>query len=522
MKSQNVHDDADKNRVVGETMNRKKMIYAAALAAVVGGMVSLPAFATEGPYIGSRIGVNKAGTQTYDWKGQQTILPVPQQPIVVEDGLMDNSGESIADYKYKGGFAFGWVGGYSFANGLRPEFELDFRTDKPKSIDFLTAGVLGNDEADTSKVKFDSSTAFVNLWYDFFPGSRFHPYLGGGGGVIRYTMNHFRENVVALGRHTDGTIISVVTPVLEDTRRSDDARFAYQGGAGLRYDFSDQFTIGLDYRYVKGGTGKFYVYRLQPQTHFDSDYQAQSLFLSIDWYFHRPAAPVAPAAAPEVTVAPPPPDTDGDGVIDDLDMCPGTPAGTPVNDKGCPLPPPPPPCKIPQPGERVSLAGCGTGDIIVLRGVNFDFDKASLTANAKSILDNVGDELVANPQINVEIGGHTDSRGSDEYNQQLSEHRAASVVQYLVGRGVDSQRMTSAGYGETQPVADNDTDEGRELNRRVELKIVGASADGSMAIPAAPAAQPAAAAEQGGMEQPAADAAAAAPEAENPFASATP
>ncbi|WP_428311891.1 OmpA family protein [Hydrocarboniphaga sp.] len=508
-------------------MNRKKMIYAAALAAIVGGLVSRPAQATEGPYIGARIGASKAGTQTYDWKGQQTVLPVPQQPIIVEDQLMDNSGESIADYKYKAGLAYGWVGGYSFANGLRPEFELDFRTDKPKSIDFLTAGTAGNAEAETKNVSFDTSTVFLNLWYDFFPGSSFHPYIGGGGGVIRYTMNHFRENVVAVGRHTDGTVISVITPTVEDTRRSDDARFAYQGGAGLRYDFSDQFTVGLDYRYVKGGTGKFYVYRLQPQTHFDADYDAQSVFLSLDWYFHKPAAAVAPAAAPAVTVAPPPPDSDGDGVIDDLDMCPGTPPGTPVNDKGCPLPPPPPPCKIPAPGERVSLAGCGTGDVIVLRGVNFDFDKASLTPNAKAILDNVGDELVANPQINVEIGGHTDSRGSDEYNQNLSDRRASSVVQYLVGRGINSERMTSVGYGETQPIADNDTDEGRELNRRVELKIVGASADGSMAIPSKPEPQPMPASEPSSMEQQPtvaepASAAEPAAEGENPFASATP
>ncbi|MDB5971628.1 MAG: OmpA family protein [Hydrocarboniphaga sp.] len=490
-------------------MNRKKAYYTAALAAIVGGLVSVPVFATEGPYIGARVGANKAGTQTYDWNGRQTILPVPQQPIPVEDQLMDNTGESIADYKYKTGLVFGYVGGYSFANGLRPEFEIDFRQDKPKSIDFLTAGAINSNNDSTQHVALDSTSAFINLWYDFFPSSSFHPYLGGGGGVIRYTMNHFRENVVATGRHTDGTVISVITPVLEDTRRSDDATFAYQGGAGIRYDFNEQLTIGLDYRYVKGGTGQFYVYRLQPETHFDADYQAQSVFLSVDWYFHKKPAPVAPPAPAVVAVAPPPPDTDGDGVIDDLDKCPGTPLGTPVDDKGCPLPPPPPPCKAPQAGERVSLAGCGTGDVIVLRGVNFEFDKARLTPNAKLILDSVGDELVANPQINVELGGHTDSKGSDEYNQVLSDKRANSVVQYLVGRGVDSSRMTAVGYGETQPVADNDTDEGRELNRRVELKIVGASADGSMAVPVKAPADPA-------------PADAPAPEAENPLSNATP
>jgi OOP family OmpA-OmpF porin len=155
-------------------------------------------------------------------------------------------------------------------------------------------------------------------------------------------------------------------------------------------------------------------------------------------------------------------DDDGDGQVD-------FPA-----DKGCTAADDPDetdPCKAPAPGERVSLKGCGTGDVIVLRGVNFEFDKANLTANAKTILDNVGEELAAYPEIKVEVGGHTDAKGSDEYNQSLSERRAASVVKYLASKGVASDRMTSAGYGETKPVADNESDEGRELNRRVELRI---------------------------------------------------
>jgi outer membrane protein OmpA-like peptidoglycan-associated protein len=103
--------------------------------------------------------------------------------------------------------------------------------------------------------------------------------------------------------------------------------------------------------------------------------------------------------------------------------------------------------------------------------VNFDFDKSTLTANAKTILDNVAEELAAYPAIKVEVGGHTDAKGSDEYNQSLSERRAASVMKYLASKDVASDRMTSAGYGESKPVADNETDEGRELNRRVELRI---------------------------------------------------
>lgn len=190
-----------------------------------------------------------------------------------------------------------------------------------------------------------------------------------------------------------------------------------------------------------------------------------------------PAEPVAP-----VVVVPVPADTDGDGVADEIDQCPGTPAGAKVNEVGCEAPP----CKKPLPGERVSLAGCGAGAVFVLNGVSFEFDKARLTPNAKTILDGVSDELQTFADIKVELSGHTDSRGADSYNQRLSEARAESVLEYLVSKGIVESRMTAVGFGESQPVADNNTDEGREQNRRVELKII----SGGAAEPTAPAATP--------------------------------
>ncbi len=162
-------------------------------------------------------------------------------------------------------------------------------------------------------------------------------------------------------------------------------------------------------------------------------------------------------------------DNDGDGLID-------FPA-----DKGCTAADDNDevnPCKTPAPGEAISLKGCGIGDVIVLRGVNFEFDKARLTANAKTILDNVASELAAYPDIEVELSGHTDAKGSDEYNQALSDKRAAAVKRYLVGKDTAESRMTTVGAGESQPVADNETDEGRELNRRVELKVTQGVAPG--------------------------------------------
>lgn len=169
-------------------------------------------------------------------------------------------------------------------------------------------------------------------------------------------------------------------------------------------------------------------------------------------------------------------DTDSDGIVDRLDTCPDTPTGVAVDEQGCtpePIaePEPEPGCRAPAPGEPISLEGCATGDAIVLRGVTFDTNSERLTTNAKVILNQVADALNARADIRVEIGGHTDSVGSDAYNQKLSERRARSVYAYLVARGIDPSRMQSRGYGETQPVDTNETNEGREVNRRVELKV---------------------------------------------------
>ena len=190
--------------------------------------------------------------------------------------------------------------------------------------------------------------------------------------------------------------------------------------------------------------------------------------------FHRDPPPPADQPAPSAEVVAIP-DADGDGIPDDADQCPDTPAGSPVDTSGCPAAPPAPPkppCKLPSAAnEVVDLSGCATGDVIVLNGVTFDFDTSRLTPNAKVILDQVINALKTAQQIKVEVGGHTDSKGSDEYNQRLSERRADAVTNYLVQGGIALDRLSSAGYGETKPVADNDTDEGRELNRRVELTI---------------------------------------------------
>ena len=127
-------------------------------------------------------------------------------------------------------------------------------------------------------------------------------------------------------------------------------------------------------------------------------------------------------------------------------------------------------CPKTRPGEMVSkTTGCPIEEVIDLRGVNFDFDKCTLRSDAVAILDNAVDVLKGN-DIVVAVEGHTDSVGSDAYNQKLSECRANVVKTYLDNNGVAAGKISgSSGAGESKPIATNDTDEGRALNRRTEL-----------------------------------------------------
>lgn len=115
------------------------------------------------------------------------------------------------------------------------------------------------------------------------------------------------------------------------------------------------------------------------------------------------------------------------------------------------------------------------GDNLVLNipsGITFAYDSADVQPQFKQTLNQVADTLAQYNQTYIDVYGHTDSTGSDAYNQTLSERRATSVADYLAGRGVQPARIGTRGFGETQPIASNDTDPGRAANRRVEVKIV--------------------------------------------------
>ena len=172
------------------------------------------------------------------------------------------------------------------------------------------------------------------------------------------------------------------------------------------------------------------------------------------------------------------PDSDGDGVADSRDQCPNTPAGTKVDDKGCELDSDgdgivdsQDKCPDTPKGERVDATGCPFNKELLLQGVKFATNSAELLPESLPVLDRAVATLKRYPELSVEVAGHTDNRGSDAYNLQLSARRAETVLKYLRDGGA-TNTMSSRGYGEQQPIASNDTDAGRQQNRRVVLRAL--------------------------------------------------
>ena len=160
-----------------------------------------------------------------------------------------------------------------------------------------------------------------------------------------------------------------------------------------------------------------------------------------------PPPPPPPAPPPPPPPPPPPGDADHDGVTDDKDRCPATPAGVSVDEIGC-------------------------FKEITLRGMVFEFDSEALTAQTREMLDGLVAELRTRPAdivagTKIAVEGHTDSVGTDAYNQGLSERRAQSVRQYLIDKGLSPSMVVATGAGESSPVDSNNTAEGRANNRRV-------------------------------------------------------
>ena len=197
-------------------------------------------------------------------------------------------------------------------------------------------------------------------------------------------------------------------------------------GAGLDVNLTRNVAVGLygDWNRAYMAPHPTFLVADDPTAHGPKDARWATAGIALTYRFGQPAAPPPPPPPARVAQAPPPP--------------------------------------APVPAQKKK---------IVLRSVHFDFDKSVIRSDAVPVLNEAVDVLKAQGGVAVIVEGHTDSVGSDAYNLKLSRRRAAAVRQYLVKHGIPSNRITTEGFGESHPVASNDTEDGRAQNRRVELRV---------------------------------------------------
>jgi OOP family OmpA-OmpF porin len=300
-------------------------------------------------------------------------------------------------------------------------------------------GVAGND--------LTMNSAGINALAMFYRDSRLSPYFLLGAG--------WHEDNYEISANSSELYVDTGVGLIIDLNRSSDCSrgFALRADLRARHDFSDRAEEND--RLV--------------------DYMA-----GLGLHFYWGGKPCVTEPEPEAAPPPPPPpppaplDSDGDGVTDDKDRCPGTAAGAAVDATGCELDSDGDgvvdrldKCPNTPRGVKVDANGCA---LTLTLEVQFDNNSATLRPESETYLDQVAAKLTELSTVTGVIEGHTDSNGSAEYNQDLSERRAKSVREYLVSKGVSASRLTAQGLGETQPVADNTTAEGRAQNRRVVLR----------------------------------------------------
>jgi OOP family OmpA-OmpF porin len=347
-----------------------------------------------------------------------------QQPWIIKGGLgymMPKSNPGNIDFdagKVAVDFDDAWAGIFSVGYLFDEHWAGEMYVATPFQTD-ITFGNIGEGEADLVPLTFSA------LYY-FNPNGRWRPYLGAG---INFT-EFYGEKPNEL--HLGGSIGPAAT-------------------AGIDFLFTRHWFATLDLRWIyvdtevqaNGSQNDFGHLQVSPLV-------AGAMF-GYRFGGRRPPAveaPPPPVAAPvAAAVAPPAPekcsDADADGVCDADDRCPNTPAGDAVDKYGCSL--------------------------VSRLAVYFDFDSSELRPESITELERVVQFMNDIPTSTAKIVGHTDSIGTVEYNQALSDRRAKAVYDYLASRGVSPSRMQAIGMGETDPVADNATAEGRQLNRRVML-----------------------------------------------------
>ena len=286
------------------------------------------------------------------------------------------------------------------------------------------AGVYGN-AAGTGTTDMQQYRVDLKMFLPSF-SPKLEPYIAAGGGQI----------------FLDGAAPGSALAVSGDDGTN--SYGTYNGGLGMQYSFTPKVQGIADARYYG-----FEIDEAGSNNNID-DYQL-SLGLQIDLGGEAAVAPVAPMPEPVKQM---PKDSDNDGVIDANDKCPATPTTFAVDADGCPI-------EIVKP-------------VSVPVRILFEFDKSNIQPQYQDEVKKVADFMDQFPTSTVVVEGHTDSKGSDEYNMALSERRAASVAGSLESNyNINSQRLSTVGYGETQPVATNETEAGRQLNRRVVAVVSG-------------------------------------------------
>ncbi len=302
-------------------------------------------------------------------------------------------------------------------------------------------------------------TGSMNALYHFNPDGPFVPYLAAGFGGMVFEVDEGLPG------------------------QDDDEDFMLNAGAGFKLFFSEDLALRVDARYV----ADFHSDRNFDQEPGSDDVDHNLIAAAgLTWQFGGP-----PPAAPAPT------DSDQDGIPDLRDKCPDTALGVAVDAVGCPPAPPKPapvvekpkPAPVPVPvdgdddgdgvpNSRDKCPGTEKGVIVDEFGcpvkftlyVEFDFDKSEIRPQYHSKLKEAAEFIKKYPGTKFLLAGHTDSKGTDQYNKALSERRAAAVKKYLVEQfGIGAQLLYPRGYGESQPIADNATDEGRQKNRRTEV-----------------------------------------------------
>ncbi|MFY4857307.1 OmpA family protein [Aliarcobacter butzleri] len=253
----------------------------------------------------------------------------------------------------------------------------------------------------------------------------------------------------------DTGVTRVFANLVKDYDLTSDLSLYTLVGAGVEFfdnEFEDNenglfgnYGVGVKYNLAERLALKFDVRHLIEVDHGDNTL-LYTLGLSVPFGEVSKPAPVAEKPAPVATPVAAPKDSDGDGVIDNLDECPNT-----------------------MKGAKVDNIGCMT---LVNLNINFDTAKADIKDSYNSRINEFAKVMKADPKLKANIEAHTDSVGTDAYNQKLSERRATSAVNALVAAGVQKDRIKAIGYGESRPIASNDTVEGRAENRRVEAVMV--------------------------------------------------